>query len=89
MINWNNTKTNGLTSLKNTVDKLDVGYLAPVSTDLSEISNVVKDGVVEKDEYNAKIKDIEDKMPNISNLATNTTLSANTTLLLMLPLKTK
>ena len=89
MINWNNTKTNGLTSLKNTVGKLDVGYLAPVSTDLSEISNVVKDGVVEKDEYNAKIKDIEDKMPNISNLATNTTLNANTTLLLMLLLKTK
>ena len=63
--------------------------MAPVSTDLSEISNVVKDGVVEKDEYNAKIKDIEDKMPNISNLATNTTLNANTTLLLMLLLKTK
>ena len=28
-----------------------------------------------KDVYNANIKDIEDKIPDITNLATNTTLS--------------
>ena len=32
--------------------------------------------VVKKDAYNAKIKNIEDKIPNITNLATNTTLNA-------------
>ena len=29
-----------------------------------------------KDVYNAKIKNIEDKIPDITNLATNTTLNA-------------
>ena len=32
--------------------------------------------VVKKDAFNAKIKNIEDKIPNITNLATNTTLNA-------------
>ena len=31
-------------------------------------------GVIKKDEYHAKIKNIEDKIPDITNLATNTTL---------------
>ena len=31
---------------------------------------------VKKNVYNAKIKDIEDKMPDITNLVTNTTLHA-------------
>ena len=31
--------------------------------------------MVKKDVYNAKIKDIEDKIPDITNLATNTTLN--------------
>ena len=33
--------------------------------------------LLRKDAYNAKIKNIEDKTPNITNLATNTTLNAN------------
>ena len=32
--------------------------------------------VVKKDAFNAKIKNIEDKIPNITNLATSTTLKA-------------
>ena len=31
---------------------------------------------MKKDVYNAKIKSIEDKIPNITNLATNTTLNS-------------
>ena len=34
--------------------------------------------LLKKDVYNAKIKDIEDKIPNITNVVTNTTLSAKT-----------
>ena len=41
-----------------------------------KLSNAVKNDVVKKDVYNAKIKDIEDKIPDITNLATNTTLNA-------------
>ena len=32
--------------------------------------------VLKKDVYNAKIKDIEEKIPDITNVATNTTLNA-------------
>ena len=34
---------------------------------------------MKKDVYNAKIKNIEDKIPDITNLATNTTLNAKIT----------
>ena len=60
--------------MKSKVDKLDVDKLVPVPVDLSKLSDVVKNYVVKKDVGNAKINDIEDKMPNITNLATNTTL---------------
>ena len=35
----------------------------------------MKNDIVEKDVYNAKIKDIENNMLDITNLATNTTLN--------------
>ena len=35
-----------------------------------------KNDIVKKDVYNAKIKDIENKIPDITNLASNTTLNA-------------
>ena len=50
----------------------------PVPVDLSKLSDVVKDVVVKKDAYNAKIKNIEDKIPDITNLATNAPLNAKT-----------
>ena len=65
-----------LSNLKNKIDKLDVNKLVPVPLDLRKLSDVVKNDVVKKEIYNAKIKNIEDKIPDIINLSTNTTLNA-------------
>ena len=62
--------------LKNRVDKLDVDKLVPVPVDLGKLSDAVKNDVVEKDAHNAKIKNVEDKSSDITNLATNTILNA-------------
>ena len=62
--------------MKDKVDKLDVDKLVTVSVDLSKLYDVVKSCVVKKDVYNVQIKNIEDKIPDIANLATNTTLNA-------------
>ena len=43
---------------------------------LLRLSNVAKNYVVKKKVYNAKIKLIEDKIPDITNLATNASFSA-------------
>ena len=40
-----------LANLKSEVDKLDIDELKPVPTDLSKLSNVVKNDVVKKDVY--------------------------------------
>ena len=64
-----NVPTN-LKKLKSEVDKSDFDKLLPVPVDLSKLSDFVKNDVVKKDEYNAKIKNIEDKIPSITNLAT-------------------
>ena len=66
----------GLCSLKSRVDKLDIGKFETSPVDLSKLSNVVKMDVVKMTEYNAKIKNIEDKIPNTTNLTTKTTLNA-------------
>ena len=50
-----NVPTN-LRKLKSKIDKLDVDKLLPVSVSLSKLSDVVKNDVVKKDVYNAKIK---------------------------------
>ena len=47
-----------------------------LSIDLIKLGAVVKNDVVKKDVYDAKIKNIEDKIPDITNLATKTTLNA-------------
>ena len=65
-----------LSDFKSQVDKLHVDKLVPVPVYLSKLSDVVKNDVVKEDVYNAKIKNIEDKIPDITNLATNTTLNA-------------
>ena len=62
--------------MKSKVDKLDVDKLLPIPVDISKLSNAVKNDAVKKDVYNAKIKNIEDKIPDITNLATKTTLNA-------------
>ena len=66
-------KTN-LANLKTEVDKLDINKLAPVPADLSKLSNVVKTDVVKKPDYNAKIFELGNKMPDISHLSTKTAL---------------
>ena len=61
--------------MKNKLDKLGVHKLVPVPVDLSKLSDAVNNDVVKKDVYNAKIKNTEDKILNITNSATNTTLN--------------
>ena len=61
-----------LTKLKS---KVGIHKLAAVPVDLSKLSNVGKNHVVKKDAYNAKIKNIEDKISDITNLVTKTTLN--------------
>ena len=67
-------KTN-LANLKTEVDKLDIDQLVPVPVDLSKLSDVVKNDVVKKTDYNAKIAEIENKIPDITKLATKTALN--------------
>ena len=67
-----------LSNLKSKIDKLDVDKLVPVPVDLSKQSDVVENLAVKKTEYSVRIKDIEDEIPDITNLATNTTLNAKT-----------
>ena len=52
--------------MKIKVDKLNVDKLLPVPVDLSKLSDEVKTDVVKRDVYNAKIKNIEDKIPDIT-----------------------
>ena len=66
----------GLSNLKSKVDKIDVDKLVSAPVNLSKLSDVVKNYLVKKDICNAKIKNIEDKIPNNYNLATNTTLNS-------------
>ena len=66
---------NNLSNLKSRVDKSDINKLPPVPVDLSKLTNVVKNKVVKKTQYNANIKNIEDKIPDITNLATKTILN--------------
>ena len=50
-------KTN-LANLKTEVDKLDINKLVPVPTDLSKLSNVVKNDVIKKTEYNKLVNKV-------------------------------
>ena len=50
--------------MRSKVHKLDVDKLVLAPADLNNLSNVVK----RRDVYNAKIKNIKDKIPGITNL---------------------
>ena len=52
---------------------IDKSVLVPVY--LSKPSDIVKNDVVKKADYNTKIAEIENKIPDISNLATKTALN--------------
>ena len=77
-------KKDDLANLKSEVDKLyidklselDADKLKPVPIGLKKKSNVVDKKVVEKDFCSAKIKDTENKIPDISKVATNAALNA-------------
>ena len=59
-----NLPTN-LNNWKSKVDQLDIDKLVSVLVYLSKISDAVKNDVVKKDGYYAKITNIEDKIPDI------------------------
>ena len=52
------SKTN-LASLKTEVNKLDIDKLTPVPNDLAKLSNVVKNDVVKKTEYNKLVTKVD------------------------------
>ena len=52
------SKTN-LASLKTEVDKLNIDKLTPVPNDLAKLSNVVKNDVAKKTEYNKLVTKID------------------------------
>ena len=52
------TKTN-LVALKSEVDKIGTDKLKTVPADLAKLSNVVKNDVVKKTDYNTKVTSIE------------------------------
>ena len=62
------SKTN-LAALKSEVDKIDVYKLKTTPIDLAKLSNVVKNDVVKKTDYNTKVTSIE---AQIAELAKNT-----------------
>ena len=52
--------------MKSKVDKLNADKLVPVPVDLSKLKDELKNDFVKRDVYNAKIKNIEDKIPDIT-----------------------
>ena len=64
------SKTN-LASLKTEVDKIDTDKLKTVPADLPKLSNVVKNDVVKKTDYNAKVTSIEGQIAGITKNTTD------------------
>ena len=62
--------------MKSKLNKLEVDTLVPVTVNLSKLSDVLKNDFVKKDVYNAKIKNNDDKVPDIVILATDTNFNA-------------
>ena len=74
------TETN-LAALKTEVDKIDADKLKTVPVDLAKLSNVVKNEVVKKTDYNTKVTSIEGQIAGVTkntldNLADITKLKA-------------
>ena len=74
------TKTN-LAALKSEADKIGVDNLKTLPTDLAKLSNVVKNDVVKKTDYNTKVTSIENQIAGVTkntvdNLADITKLKA-------------
>ena len=76
------SKTN-LAALKNEVDKIYADKLKTTPIDLDRLSNLVKNDVVKKTDYNTKVTSIEAQIAGISNsfvtsFVTRTKFSADT-----------
>ena len=74
------SKTN-LAALKTEVDKINADKLKTAPVDLAKLSNVVKNEVVKKTDYNAKVTNIEGQIAGVTkntldNLADITKLKA-------------
>ena len=72
-----------LAALKTEVDKIDTGKLKTVPDDLAKFSNVVKNDVVKKTDYNTKVSSIETQIAGLTkntldNLADINTLKTKT-----------
>ena len=85
------TKTN-LAALKSEVDKIYTNKLKTVSADLAKLSNVVKNDVVKKTDYSAKVFNIENQIAGVTkntvdNLADITKLKAVDTSIFVLKTK--
>ena len=70
-----------LAALKTEVDKIDADKLKTAAVDLAKLSNVVKNEVVKKTDYNAKVTNIEGQIAGLTkntvdNLADITKLKA-------------
>ena len=61
--------------MKSKVGELNVDKLVAVPEDLTKLSVGVKNEIVKKADYNTKIKDIEDKIPDITNWGTTASLN--------------
>ena len=59
-----------MTSLKTEVDKLDFDKLVPVPVDLSKLSDVVKNDVVKKTEYDKLVAKVNSVDTNVFVLKT-------------------
>ena len=57
---------NNLVALKSEVDKIDTDKFKTVPTDLSKLSNVVKNDVVKKTDYNTKVTSIENQIAGVT-----------------------
>ena len=64
------SKTN-LAALKTEEDKIDVDKLKTAPTDLAKLSNVVKNDVVKKTDYNAKVTSIESQIAGVTKNTTD------------------
>ena len=59
------TKTN-LAALKSKFDKIDVDKLKTVPVDVAKLSNLVKNDVVKKTDYNTKVTSIENQIAGVT-----------------------
>ena len=51
-----------LANLKTEIDRLDINRLVSVPVDLSKLSDVLKNDVIKKTDYKAKITELENKI---------------------------